>query len=86
MPQGNTFTCSCPSGFTGSRCETKDPCFPNPVTKLKYKSDSIFFIFCLKSVEITDIVHTRVLVFLVPVRWDSRELNVKIGIFVRQVQ
>lgn len=25
-----TFTCQCPQGYTGMRCESRDPCTPNP--------------------------------------------------------
>ena len=30
IPQGGSFMCQCPTGFTGQYCETCDPCSPNP--------------------------------------------------------
>lgn len=30
IPQGSSFICQCPMGFTGKYCETCDPCNPNP--------------------------------------------------------
>jgi hypothetical protein len=32
-PNGNSFICKCPPGFTGQKCDTRDPCTPNPVKK-----------------------------------------------------
>ena len=31
IPNGNTYACKCQTGYTGLRCETRDPCSPNPV-------------------------------------------------------
>ncbi len=31
MPNGNSFMCKCQPGFTGQKCDTRDPCTPNPV-------------------------------------------------------
>ncbi|CAF2700607.1 unnamed protein product [Rotaria sp. Silwood2] len=30
MASGTSFVCSCRNGFSGQRCEIRDPCFPNP--------------------------------------------------------
>ena len=28
---GKEIRCQCPPGFTGQKCESRDPCEPNPV-------------------------------------------------------
>ena len=33
ISNGNSFMCKCPPGFTGQKCDTRDPCTPNPVIK-----------------------------------------------------
>lgn len=30
VAQGSTFVCECPPGYSGQRCEFKDPCFDKP--------------------------------------------------------
>ena len=35
MASGQNFVCKCQPGFTGVRCETCDPCTPNPVCDAK---------------------------------------------------
>jgi len=85
-PNGNSFVCKCPPGFTGQRCDTRDPCTPNPVN---IKNDSIFMVFnehlFFLSV-IWEYVHRWVNNFNVHVCHHSKDQHVLIKIHANQIQ
>ena len=44
MPNGNGFVCKCQPGFTGQKCDSRDPCTPNPVNSQNKKSKNFIHI------------------------------------------
>ena len=41
MANGNGFVCKCQPGFTGQKCDSRDPCTPNPVYFFFLQADKI---------------------------------------------
>ena len=44
LSTGTSYTCKCQAGFTGPKCDTCDPCTPNPVKKIIFILDFILLI------------------------------------------